>query len=222
MVTTFEAIGVFVLAGLPGAMYIWGWERQVGQWGISAVDRLLRFVAGSAILHAMFLPVTYVVWERFIRTGRLKAAHDIPLWLWPVAIGYVFVPYLAGIVAATTLRSRRKWARRASHLLNGLDPAPRAWDHVFGPPSQTAWIRLKLNDGTWLGGRWVRFDVDWSYASGYPYDQELYLCQSVGVNGTTGAFLEPVETGPGVLIRWSEVQYLVWDAEPDEAAAGRT
>lgn len=103
-----------------------------------------------------------------------------------------------------------------SQVLNGPDPAPRAWDHVFGTP-RDAWIRLRLNDGTWLGGLWERVGSDCSYASGFPYEQDLYLCRTVPVDPDSGAYRPDAQAGPGVLLRWSEVQYLVMDERTPES-----
>ncbi|GCE42956.1 hypothetical protein Rhow_007085 [Rhodococcus wratislaviensis] len=54
----------------------------------------------------------------------------------------------------------------------------------------------------------------WSgaYASGYPEEQDLYMPDQA-VLDTSGKFVEdrngdPQLTGWGILIRWSEVQYL--------------
>lgn len=210
MLGTFEALVVFLIAGLPGAMYVWGWERQVGQWGLSAADRFFRFVAGSAVFQAIFAPFSYLLWRDYVRNGVFRDAHGLPLFLWPVAIAYVLLPFLAGAWVGALIYSDRKLARRLSQFLNGADPAPRAWDHVFGSNRNVSWIRLKLKDGTWLGGLFIRLENDRSYASGFPYDQELYLCRTAPVD-ETGAFVdkEPKSSlGPGILVRWSEVQYL--------------
>jgi hypothetical protein len=43
VVDTFQAIAVTTVALLPGALYVWGFEGQVGFWGIRLVDRVLRF-----------------------------------------------------------------------------------------------------------------------------------------------------------------------------------
>lgn len=52
MPDTFQAIAVFAVALLAGALYVWAFERQAGRWGIGLSDRLLRFVGGSVLFHA--------------------------------------------------------------------------------------------------------------------------------------------------------------------------
>src|SRR5215208_3604555 len=50
MPSTVEALAVVLAAILPGGLYVWAFERRVGAWGVSFADRLLRFVATSALL----------------------------------------------------------------------------------------------------------------------------------------------------------------------------
>ena len=47
MPNTFQALAVLLVALLPGALYVWSFERQAGRWGIGLSDRVLRFVGGS-------------------------------------------------------------------------------------------------------------------------------------------------------------------------------
>ena len=63
MPTSFQAAAVLAIELLPGAMYIWSFERQAGRWGIGLSDRVLRFVGASAIFHAFFAPASYWFWS---------------------------------------------------------------------------------------------------------------------------------------------------------------
>ncbi|TMK84440.1 MAG: hypothetical protein E6G40_05045 [Actinobacteria bacterium] len=207
MPDTFQAIVVVALALLPGALYVWSFERLVGAWGIGLSDRVLRFVGVSAILHSLFAPLTYRLWFDFVRSGRVDSGH-LPLWLWLAPLTYVAIPMALGsLVGVGTLRGDR-WAR----LLTGSDPAPRAWDYLFKPPPD-GWIRLKLKSGTWLAGAYAQEDGWKSYASGYPEPQDLFLVEAVEVDPDTGEFLfddegDPKLRGSGILIKWDEVEYL--------------
>ena len=58
---TFQAAAVVVLAMLPGALYVWAFERQAGRYGIGLSDRILRFAGGSAVLLAIFAGPLYAV-----------------------------------------------------------------------------------------------------------------------------------------------------------------
>lgn len=211
MIDTFEALAVFLLAGLPGALYTWAFERQVGQWGATASDRVLRFVAGSAVFHAIFAPVTYWVWLRFVHSGRLAGHGPVPLYLWVIALGYVAVPFLAGTLSGTRCASRPPdWSSR---VVNGPNPAPRAWDHVFGHRQNLAWVRVKLKSGPFMAGLYANLGSERSYASGFPYDQELFLLRAAQMDSSTGKYIldsagRPTVEPFGILVRWDEVEYL--------------
>jgi hypothetical protein len=211
VVDTFQAIAVTTVALLPGALYVWGFEGQVGSWGIRLVDRVLRFFGYSAGFQALISPVTYWFYASYVQTGRLASGEQLPLYLWAIALGYVVVPFLSGRVVGVGIRRRWRWAL----FLVGKDPAPRAWDDVFsGHP--VAWIRIRLKSGGWVGGA---FAVDrrgrGSYAAGYPEQQDLYLAEEAEVDPQTGDFLVD-EQGKvrlldrGLLVRWDEVEYLTF------------
>lgn len=208
MPDTFQALGVIVIALLPGAIYVWSFERIVGAWGIGLSDRILRFVGFSVVFHALLGPVGYRLWVDFVRSDRLGSGH-LPLILWLVPVAYVAIPALVGtLVAWGTLRDRA-WAR----LFTGPAPAPRAWDELF-TTHPNGWIRLRLKSGTWLGGGYVvREDGVRSYAASYPEEQDLYLAEAAEIDPETGDFVrdefdDPVPRGSGILIRWDEVEYL--------------
>jgi hypothetical protein len=143
---TFQSLAVFALALLPGALYIWGFERVVGNWGISLSDRLVRFVGVSTILQVLWAPVTVYLWRELVVSGD-AAEGVIPLWAWPIAIAYVTLPVMLGTAVGRGTRRRARWSR----VFTGPSPAPRAWDHLFASRPD-GWIRLRLKEGTWLGG----------------------------------------------------------------------
>jgi hypothetical protein len=212
MIDTFEALGVFLLAALPGALYTWGYERQVGQWGATAADRVLRFVAGSAVFHALFAPVTYWIWLRFVHSGRFSGHGPVPLYLWAIALAYVSLPFVAGSISGQFCRSPSQgWRAQVSNFLSGPNPAPRAWDHVFAHQHRPAWVRLKLKSGGYVGGLYSKLDGERAYASGFPFDQELFLVRTARLD-QTGTFLydngRPVIEPFGIMVRWDEVEYL--------------
>jgi Family of unknown function (DUF6338) len=211
MVDTFQAIAVTVVALLPGALYVWGFEGQVGLWGVRLVDRLLRFFGYSAGFQALLSPATYWFYATYVHPGRLAAGKPLPLWLWAAAMAYVVVPFVSGRLVGAGVSRRRRWAL----VLVGKDPAPRAWDDVFGG-RPVAWIRMKLKGGCWVGGA---FAADRhgrrSYVAGYPEQQDLFLAEQAEVDPETGDFLVD-EHGRvklldrGLLVRWEEVEYLVF------------
>lgn len=211
MVDTFQALGVLVLALLPGALYVWAFEREAGGWGLGATDRLLRFVGFSAIFHALVAPLTYIAYRDYIITGLLSHGRPLPLWLWFVPVTYVVIPTLAGFVTGSATAAGRRWTR----FIAGRSPAPRAWDHLFSAHDLSGWVRLRLKNDEWVVGAYASSSNRRlrSYAAGYPEVQDLYLVESAECEPATGRFMlddsgRPRLRGVGVLIRWEEVMYL--------------
>ncbi len=78
----------------------------------------------------------------------------------------------------------------------GPDPAPRAWDYLFGARPD-GWIWLRLKTGTWLAGAYAVKEDGWrSYAAGYPAPQDLFLVEAVEVDPDTGEFFSMIREIP--------------------------
>jgi hypothetical protein len=203
---TFQTLPVLVVALLSGALYVWAFERQVGAWGIRLSERVLRFVGFSAFLHAAFAPLTYRLWRAFVRNGRL-ARGEAPLGLWLGVLVYVALPAAVGTLVGRATRNGAWWAQ----VFTGPDPAPRAWDKLFGSRPD-GWIRTRLKSGTWLADAFgENEDGVRSYAAGCPEDPDLFLVDAVELEGETGEFLlddegMPVSKG-SLLVRRAEVEY---------------
>jgi Family of unknown function (DUF6338) len=208
MLESFQSVGVVVVALLPGALYVWAFERLVGRWGIGLSDRVLRFVGVSAVFHAVAAPVTYAAYREVIASGLLARAGPLPAWWWPAVGVYVGVPIVLGSVVAAGAKRRWPW----TNYVIGAEPAPRAWDFLFsGQPD--GWIRLKLKTGPWIGGAYATADSEspQPYAAGYP-EGDLFLPQAAEIDPETGAFVfegdQVVLRDSGILVRWDEVEYL--------------
>lgn len=208
MPSTFEALAVLVIALLPGALYIWSFERLAGRWGATLSDRVFRFVGSSAVLHALGAPATYWFWST--QRKALTARGDPSWWLWLLVVGYVAVPFVIGSLVGYGTRHEWAWTR----VVTGPDPAPRAWDYLF-QGERDGWVRLKLKSGPWIGGGYAtgaEADLK-SYTAGYPEPQDIYLAAAVVLDADTGEFTfgpdgKPLRTGSGLLVRWEEVEYL--------------
>ncbi len=204
MPTTFQALAVLVLALLPGALYVWCFEREAGLWGINLPDRLLRFLGVSALLQVLALPVTYWAWYSYVRDKDWESHGHLPWPLYFVLLGYIAVPVVLGLWlghSATT-------GGRAASLIHGHRPAPRAWDFFFSKRPD-GWIRLKLKSGTWVGGAYAKG----SYAAGYPEPQDIYISEVVEIDPETGEFEhngagEPLLRGSSLLASWEDIEYL--------------
>jgi hypothetical protein len=209
MPDTFQAVTVFLVALLPGALYTWAFERVAGAWGISLSDRLLRFVGVSVGFQLLWAPALAWLYRDFVVTDK-AAAGDLPLWLWLVAAAYVIVPFAAGTAVGWGTRKRKPWAK----AFTGPAPAPRAWDHLFSSEPD-GWIRIRLKTGTWLGGAFSKGDGSalGSYAAGYPDTQDLYLAAAAEIDPDSGRFQFDEDgqvrmRGSGILVQWDQVEYL--------------
>jgi hypothetical protein len=216
--STLQAVLALVLAVLPGAIYLWGFEREAGKWGIGISDTVLRFAAASAIFQALYAAPLYLLYERYVRhdTGRggpERFEHplrdgNVPWWLLFVPLAYVGLPAILGTLVGRSVQSEHRAAKRFARLMAGRHPAPRAWDDLFaGRPSGTVRARLK-RDGSWVGG----FFGAASYAAGYPEEpQDLLLERSYKMTAE-GEFEEEdgqfVELGSSLLVRADELDFL--------------
>lgn len=208
MVDTFEAVGVAALALLPGALYVWSFERQVGNWGVGLSDRLFRFFGTSALVHVAIAPGSYWFWANHVSDGDVAAGRPLSLWVWAALVAYVVVPFSVGARVGRGTREGASWAA----FFTGPNPAPRAWDHFFASRPD-GWIRLRLKRGVWVGGVYAPSDEGLpSYAAGYPEPQDLFLAETVEVDPGSGEFIlengQPIFRGISLLIRWDEVEFL--------------
>lgn len=133
----------------------------------------------------------------------------MPLYVWPIVAAYVVGPLVfGGLIGRATLQGH-KWAA----WFTGPNPAPRAWDYVFGLRPR-GWIRLRLKSGIWIGGAYAeRVDGKKSYAAGYPEPQDLFLVVVAELDPNSGRFMRDEKGGvrlreSSILIRWEEVEYL--------------
>jgi hypothetical protein len=213
------ALGIVVLAVLPGSMYTWAYERQASAYGVTLADRTLRFVAVSVIFHLVFGWGEYGFYRLLIAHRHALPAGEFALG-WGAVMVAVAAPTIGGTVLGGLYASRTErygWERlrrllspeRETRLLNvalGRTPAPRAWDNLFSE-RPTAYLRIRLADDTWVGGRFA----DESYAGGFPHEGDLLLEEAWEVDQNSGAFLGDTGLGislyvPAGQIRWMEIE----------------
>ncbi len=216
MPSTFQAVAAFLIAILPGALTVWGYERVSGRWSMGLSDRILRFLGISAVLHALAAPATYLIWHEYLRTGARDPNEKLPLGFWPIVVLYVAVPLAIGTLFALGIKQKLPLAK----ALIGDDPAPTAWDYLFHDETR-GWVRLRLKTGTWLGGAFA----EGSYVAGYPEPADIYVSQAADIDTETGEFKrdaqgKPVLTENGFLVRWEEVEFLVFTTRKDDGSDG--
>ncbi|TFV56449.1 hypothetical protein E4P41_15730 [Geodermatophilus sp. DF01-2] len=214
MISTFQALAVALLFLLPGAAYTFALERVAGSFGASLGDRLIRFLAASAVFQAVFSGVEFWLYRGYVASGRLGEG-DVP-WLLVqiIALAYVVLPTVAGSLVGYGQKQRWRWVR----LLTGSSPEPRAWDHLWRQ-NRPGIVRVRLKSGSWLAGIYGTTSAGLqSYASGFPEAGDLFSSEQLIVDPVSGAFeldddarpLRP-DGAPGLLLRWDEIEYLEFE-----------
>lgn len=209
MFNTLQALGVALLALLPGAAYTYAFEREAGSFGAGASDRLIRFLSASAIFQAAFSGLTYFVYVHSIRSGDLQKG-TVDAWVVELAaLGYIGIPIAVGWLIGHAKNEGWRWAR----LFVGPAPEPRAWDHLWArKPVGVARIRTDHGYVAGFFGK-RKSDGQTSYAAGYPESGDIFFTRTVAVDATTGEFIPDEDgnyryTDGGFLIRWDEIRYL--------------
>jgi len=211
VISTFQALAVALLALLPGASYTFAYERVVGGFGVSLADRLVRFLAASALFAALFAWAGLLLYRSFINTGRLARGDVNPLLFELLILSYVVLPTVAGSLVGHGQKREWPWVK----VLTGDAPEPRAWDYLWRPGVEGV-VRIKLKSGHWLAGVFATTATGQrSYAAGYPEKEDLYLSLQINVDPETGEFKRdndgypvPIEGKSGLLLRWEEIEYL--------------
>lgn len=221
MPTTFQALLVTAIALLPGSVYTIARESRGASWAWRSTDGatlLFRFLTASAFFHLLLAPIGYAAYQHATADHWFDHGHRFPWAWWGWLAGYLLVPYAFGL----WMEAARRWTpspRRIVGFLKNLfiwlplfvagrANEPRAWDRLFAK-DRTGYIMVKLaGDGGWKGGLWYAP----SYASAYGEDQDLYIAEQIAVNEDGSVIVDdkgnPAYLGVGLLISWSEVQYV--------------
>lgn len=210
MISTFQALLVALLALLPGASYMFAYERKAGSFGSKSPDRLMRFLAASAVLQAVYSGPELLLYRNFVANHRLQQGQVNWVIFEVMVLGYVLLPYAIGTLVGTG--KERNWAWVAALSNKAIEP--RAWDWRWRRDSR-GMLRLKLKSGTWIAGLWSEYGGRSPYAAGYPEEGDLYLSVGLQIDAETGEYVRNSEDQPvpvigdaGLLIRWAEVEYL--------------
>ena len=218
---TVQALAITLLAILPGAAYTFAFERGRGAFGVTLADRVIRFLAASAVFHAVVAGTEYALYKHLIHTGALARAQIPWYTVQLIAVLYVAVPIAAGATVARASIGGRRWAA----LITGTSPDPRAWDYWWSRQPQGV-LRAKLKSGTWVAGFYGRLTENdpRSYAAGFPAsgsDQDLFVTHQLRVDAATGEWVRDSDgratLGEGaLLLRWDEIELLEFTEVDDD------
>lgn len=132
---------ILVVAVLPGAIYTWSFEREAGAFEVTLADRVLRFVAASAVLHLVLAPVLYLGW-RVALEDRPAVELGQFVALWSAGALVLGVSATAGRVVGTLAinvsdqerrRRRQREVKDEADLRHAVAKRDASWP---GPPTR--------------------------------------------------------------------------------------
>ena len=209
MIGTFQGLAVALLAILPGATYLFSFERVAGAFGVKLADRVIRFLAASAVFVAALSGPLYLLYQEVVVTGQLRNGAVDWRWLWIFSVLYVAIPAALGNLVGHGAVRGWKWGI----WLTGSGAEPRAWERIWRR-QPNAIVRIKLKSGAWIGGLYgANAQRVMSYAGGFPEDGDIYLTRQLAVDPDSGAIERQEDKTPilverGLWIRCSEVDYM--------------
>ncbi|GLZ29826.1 hypothetical protein Lesp02_20160 [Lentzea sp. NBRC 105346] len=198
-----------VLLVLPGVTYQFLRERWRGPvpGERNLGERVLRAITASVLLDGVYAVAAGPQLVRLARGGKPSgwdgfAQQPRAVGLWALLL-FVVVPAIAA--GAVSLWERRR-------LRAKFRGTPTAWDHMFRLRG-SCFVRVRLKDGTWVGG-WYGAN---SYATSYPELAELFLESAWRMN-PDGSFGARVAGTAGLHVRAADadVVELVHPPEPEE------
>jgi hypothetical protein len=195
--STVLQLGLLVLVLLPGITYQFLRERWRGPvpGERDLGERVLRAVTASVVLDAVYAIVAGPALVRLARGGGdWDGALERPRLVGLIALA-LFVVVPAALAAGASWWQRRRL--RASYRTT-----PTAWDHVFRDRG-SCFVRLRLKDGSWVGG-WYGSR---SYATSYPQPAELFLESAWRMN-PDGSFDRRIGRTGGLLVRAADTDVL--------------
>src|SRR4029450_4937835 len=112
---TFEALGILVVAFIPGAAYVWAFERQAGPYGGSLADRMMRFLAASIFVHVALGWFEYVAWRLALAHAEMIDAAQFAV-LWFATLVVVGIPTALGWALGSLYATRNAREARYARL----------------------------------------------------------------------------------------------------------
>ncbi|MFI9811553.1 DUF6338 family protein [Saccharothrix variisporea] len=192
--TVLQAV-LLVFFVLPGVTYQFLRERWRGPvpGERNLGERVLRAITASILLDSLYAIAAGPELLRLARGNRSTGWDGISqqprvIGLWALLL-FVVVPALAA--GGVSLWQRRRLRAR-------FRTTPTAWDHMFRHRG-SCFVRVRLKDGTWVGG-WYGSG---SYATSYPEPAELFLESAWRMN-PDGSFDRRISGTAGLYVRGAD------------------
>lgn len=217
MVSTLQAVGLLILAIVPGAVLTFSYERHAGPLTSDSNDRTLRFIVGTAIVFPFTATLAIWTFTHVISvpigdpaTGhrnRLSEPSDISVWWTFVPLIYITVPWMFGWLGGSLWVELRR--RAVATRTSSFAPNLAAWDVVFLDPGPKL-IAVKLRNGPWIAGIFAEA----SFASAPAATQkELMLELRVEVDDLGQIQRDesgiPIERDGAVVVNYADVELMI-------------
>lgn len=150
MPSTFQALGVALLALLPGALCELAREQRSGRWRLRGADQLFRLLAFSVVFQVVIAPLTYWLYAHYIVTGHLREGRPVSGWLWVLLCVYLVVPFAFGLAPTQHREVRAHKPDRAEHL--PIQPYGDEWTELM-PGAEATSLRARLGKVLSRAGR---------------------------------------------------------------------
>ncbi|MGI5230379.1 DUF6338 family protein [Actinoallomurus sp. CA-142502] len=203
--TVLQAL-LLVFFVLPGVSYQFLRERLRGPVARESNlgERVLRAVTASVLLDSLYAIISGPMLVRAAqgRGGGWDGVRHQPRLAGLLAL-VLFVAVPAAAAGCVSLWQRRRLPSR-------YRAAPSAWDRMFRHRG-SCFVRVRLKDGTWVGG-WYGSE---SYATSYPEPAELFLESAWRMN-SDGSFAGRVERTAGLHIRGADADVVELIHPPDQ------
>jgi len=204
---------------VPGFVY------QVSRQAVAGPDpeqqefatRVLRAIVSTAAFAGVYALLFGGRVVEYIRTPD-RALDDVQIVGVAFVVFALLTPWLVAqgwylLVTSERYQTTLSRIQTKLRLRRPYDPTPSAWDFAFGK-GRASWVRVRLQDGTWLGGY---FGAE-SYASSFPNPQEIFVEEGWVINDD-GTFADVKHAPNGMIIRCTNavcVDFL--PADPDTEA----
>ncbi|QOX63897.1 hypothetical protein FRZ06_11420 [Anoxybacterium hadale] len=184
-----DKISLFIFLFIPGFVSIKVWRLLIPSERNSSQDYILDAISFSCFNFAL------TGWSiPLVLQSSFQENHSILTYGYIIAVLFVLPIVYPFIV---------KWILQLKFIKNILlNPMGKAWDYFFSLRS-ACYVLIHLKNGNLIGGIFA----DKSYASSYPFSEDIYL-QEVWKVDAAGKFVSKIPDTKGIWICKDSIDYI--------------
>lgn len=184
-----DKISLFIFLFIPGFISIKVWKLLIPSEKNTSQDYLLDAISFSCFSFAL------TGWSiPLVLQSPFKENHPILTYAYMLVVLFV-LPIFYPFIIKSILQ-----LRLIKNIL--LDPMGKAWDYFFSLRS-ACFVLIHLKNGNLIGGIFA----DKSYASAYPFSEDIYL-QEVWKVDAMGKFINRMPNTKGLWICKDSIDYI--------------